>query len=478
MEIDGKTRERFRQFVVSPYFNQHQKTIELLEYILKYIDKKPAKLDRQVVFRHLFPQEVFSEQGLFNIMSSLKKLYHRFLAHEQLNEHPFEEEILLMDAAYNRSQFDLLNNRAKQLNKQFRQYPYADSDFYLTRYRYYETLGYYSYRYKDRSKVGIFQDMVDHLDRYYLLEKLRHSSELTVNILAQNSQFELHFLDQVMDIYRQNEERFTDDPAIQLYYTILMSLREEENEEHYEKLKQLLDGNIEYFNPRDRTALYAAACNYCIRKINPGFSQYQHELFELYKKGLTTGLIMDNGTLSEWNYKNITVLGCLLKEFSWIEYFLEEFKLKLPLHRQKNAYNYNMAHLHYTKQRYSEALDHLLQVEFSDVKYHLNYNSLLLATYYALGDIEALLSLIDTFRIYVIRNKKITTDQKRSYTNFLRFAKKLAILKNQPDGYGKNTRGEKFARLYEKIQQTSNMVNRYWLEKTCKEEAGDAILAV
>jgi hypothetical protein len=134
-----------------------------------------------------------------------------------------------------------------------------------------------------------------------------------------------------------------------------------------------------------------------------------------------------------------------------------------------------MAHLNYSTHNYNEALDHLLLVRFSDVKYHLNYNNLLLATYYALGDTEALISLIDTFRIYVIRNRKMTTDLKKQYTNFLRFAKKLTTLKQQPSTYGGPSREEKFARLYLQIKQSANIVNRYWLENICREEAGGTL---
>ncbi|MEO0874637.1 MAG: hypothetical protein AAFY48_08550, partial [Bacteroidota bacterium] len=212
-----------------------------------------------------------------------------------------------------------------------------------------------------------------------------------------------------------------------------------------------------------------------VRQINKGYRDFQKELFELYQEGLSNGLIFTNGLLNEWNYKNITVLGCILGEFEWTEEFLETYKERLPEKPRENSYNYNMAHLNYSKRNYSEALDHLLLVRFSDVKYHLNYNNLLLATYYALGDTEALMSLLDTFRIYVIRNRKMTVDLKKQYTNFLRYAKKLTQIKQLPRSFGGSSKEEKFAALYMQIRQAENIVNRYWLENTCRQEAGDAL---
>lgn len=474
-ELEKKTRLRFKTYVNSPYFNQHKKTIDLLHYLLKHIDGRPKKLEREIVFKALFPGQAFDEQQVFNIMSSLKKLFHSFLAQQRYEDKKFDEDLFLLEAAYTNNQFDLLKNRAKQFDKKLKNCAFHDSTYYYTQYRYLNTMAYYGTQFEDRSKSGRLQQLTDNLDRFYLLEKIRHSIELTSNQILMNSQFDFSFLDEVITYYRQEEKRFIDDHSIRLYYTILMSLRDDENPSHYHDLKKTLQDDIHLYGPQEQRDLYSYANNYCVRQINKGKRDYQHELFDLYKEGLRTELIFSNGFLNEWNYKNITVLGCLFQEFEWTEYFLETYQSKLPKNRRENSYNYNMAHLNFSKQRYSEALDHLLLVRFSDVKYHLNYNNLLLATYYALDDTEALMSLIDTFRIYVIRNRKMTGELKKQYTNFLRFAKKLTAIKQQPRSYGQPNKQEAFAKLFLQIQQSQNIVNRYWLEKTCREEAGAAL---
>lgn len=474
-DLPNKSRQRFKTYVNSPYFNQHEKTIELLNYIYKYLDKNPKRLDRHAVFKKLFPKQEYTEQLLFNTMSSLKKLLHGFLAQQRYEEQDFIEDLYLLEATYHNNQFDLLKNRAKQLNRRLDNHPYQDAEHYYTQFRYLNTMAYYKIQHEDRSKAALLQQLNDKLDRYYILEKLRHSCQLTANQILINSQFDYSFLDEVITYYLKEKERFAEDISIHLYYTILMSLKDDDNPVHYQALKQLLQEQILRFSPQEQRDLYNYANNYCVRQINKGQRDFQKELFELYQEGLSSELIFTNGLLNEWNYKNITVLGCILGEFEWTAYFLETYKTYLPEKPRENSYNYNMAHLNYSTQRYNEALDHLLLVRFSDVKYHLNYNNLLLATYYALGDTEALMSLIDTFRIYVIRNRKMTTDLKKQYTNFLRFAKKLTLLKQQPRSYGGPSKEEKFAQLYLQIRQSANIVNRYWLENTCREEAGTAL---
>ena len=120
---------------------------------------------------------------------------------------------------------------------------------------------------------------------------------------------------------------------------------------------------------------------------------------------------------------------------------------------------------------YNDALSALLLVQFTDVKYHLSTTFLLLRTYYALKDTEALLSLIETFRIYVIRNRKITTDQKRGYTNFLRFARRLVLLKHHASTYSRKALDEELAKLAQKVESTENVINKYWLLDECRGEA-------
>ena len=89
----------------------------------------------------------------------------------------------------------------------------------------------------------------------------------------------LHFLD-------NNWEVFKEEKSILLYYSILMSLRDEKNPKHYENLKELLNHDLNQFSRLEINDLYGFSYNYCIRQINLGKRVYQRELFELYQEGV------------------------------------------------------------------------------------------------------------------------------------------------------------------------------------------------
>lgn len=468
-ELSAKDRERFYQFVASPYFNQHDTTRALLDLILENVDRSNTALEREKLFKKLFPREAFDEQKLHNVMSYLKKLYHRFLAQQFYEKQPLREQLFTLEAAYENNTFDLLTNRAKILEKTIEQQAYRDNNFHHVNYRLHALLAYYGAEYVDRSKPETFQKMMNHLDLYYLIEKLRNSCHLTANMMVVNTKFDFGFFDEALQHLQNNFDRYSHDPSIVLYYTIFMSLTDEKNPAYYDAMKEMLANEIDHFSPDERRDLYSFATNYCIRQSNLGQIQYRRELFLLYQQGLTTGLLLTNGTIiSEYNYKNVAMLGCSLKEFNWTEEFIQKYRENLPSHRRDNAYNFNLANLYYNKKMYHEALTALMQVQFTDVTHHLNTNTLILRTYYALRDTEALLSLIETFRIYVIRNRKLTTAEKKGYTNFLRFAKSLVLLKHHSTTFSRKALEEKLEILRQKIDTTQNVLNKYWLLEECQ----------
>lgn len=464
-----KDRERFVQFVGSPYFNQHEKTKELLDVILENLEHPNGLLERDKLFKRLFPREVFDEQKLHNVMSYLKKLYHRFLAQQFYEKQAFREQLFTLESAYESNKFSLFTNRVKALEKTIAQNPYRDNNFHFVNYRLNTLLGFYQGEFGDRSKPETLQKMMDHLDRYYLLEKLRNSCHLTANMMLVNTKFDFGFFEEVLHYFRDNKERYHNDASIIMYYTILMSLVEESNRQHYMEMKEMLSNKVQHFSPDERRDLYSFATNYCIRQSNLGYGEYRRELFELYQQGLKTGLLLTNGTIiSEFNYKNVAMLGCSLKEFNWTEEFIQNYRENLPAHRRDNAYNFNLANLYYNKKMYNEALMALMKVQFTDVTHHLNTNMLILRTYFALRDTEALLSLIETFRIYIIRNRKLTTAEKKGYTNFLRLSKNLVLLRHHATTFSRKALEEKLEALRLKIDTTQNVINKHWLLEECK----------
>ena len=235
------------------------------------------------------------------------------------------------------------------------------------------------------------------------------------------------FLEVTIEFLKKNA--IEDVPVISIYFQILLTLKEPSVEEHYTKLKQLLLHHIAQLPQTELRDMYAFAQNYCIKHINLGNTRYLRELFDNYKTLIQNGIILEGKFFPQFDFKNIVTVALRLEEYEWTKEFILTNKGALKREFRKNAINYNMAMLHFSQKEYSQALKLLLAVEFTDVYYHLDSKVLLLKTYYEMEEIEPLISLIATFRVYLRRNKQISDYQRRIYNNLIKFVNKLIRVK-------------------------------------------------
>ena len=127
-------------------------------------------------------------------------------------------------------------------------------------------------------------------------------------------------------------------------------------------------------------------------------------------------------------YKNIITIGLAVKEYDWVEQFIKDYTQKLPKDHQENALVYNLSQVYFSQKKYDLVIEQLREVEYKNVVYALGGKLTLLKTYFETCEHRALDSLMDSFRIYLRRNRLISKDVRQQYMNSLRFTKKLANL--------------------------------------------------
>lgn len=472
--LSVRDRKKFADFVSSPYFNKRQESVQLLEALFKMIDASEEVLAQSKLLAALYPGVSLKSQvnKLQKEMSGLKKLFHQFMACQQLQKENFYEDIFVMEAAFEQNRFDLLENQSKRLKKKLTTYKYRDSRYHFASYRHDYLWSTYQFEFVERKKTELLQQRFNNLNHYYLIEVLKNAYRMKTNMLLVNVEYDFQFLEEVIHYIKNNWNFYKQEPLIRLYFTLLVHIQNIEEFQDYQKLKSLL--GVSSIDDSSQKDLYEFLSNFCIKKINAGEEEYQKELFSLYNEGLKREILFLKGTLLEWDYKNIVTLGCYLGEFEWTEKFIKNYKDKLPASVRENAYNYNLAYFHYCHSRennksYDEALSILSTVKFTDITYHQTATLLLLSIYYALDNTEAALSLIETFRLFVLRNKKMTIIEKKGYTHFLRLAKKLISLKSGIAIFSMDAFQQKLSKISIEIENTPNVTNKPWLIKRCTE---------
>jgi hypothetical protein len=197
------------------------------------------------------------------------------------------------------------------------------------------------------------------------------------------------------------------------------------------------------------------AQNYCALKINQGRTDYYNIYFELQKKVVQLGILLENGELSEAVFKNMVTIGLSAGEFNWTDSFIQQYHTFLPSNIRENARTFNLANLYFHQKKHQKVIELLQNVEYSDIVYILGAKLILLRTYFESKEHLTLYSLIDSFRIFIRRNKQMSKSLKREYINFLTFLSKLITMGS--------SRQKDVALLKKKITETQSVMSKKWL---------------
>jgi hypothetical protein len=206
---------------------------------------------------------------------------------------------------------------------------------------------------------------------------------------------------------------------------------------------------------KERREVYLLAINYCIRRFNVGKKEFLQAAFDLYRRGLEDRSLFENGVLSKFTYKNVVSAGIGLQNFGWVRQFIDDYRAFLPVREQTAIYNYNLAVYYFRLPDYDAAMTLLRDGDFgSDTMTQLDARSMLLRVYFEKGYEDALDSLLDSFSVYLRRQKQLGY-QRENYMNLIRFTKRLLIL-SATDKVGA-------AALRKEIEGVANVAERGWL---------------
>jgi hypothetical protein len=252
-----------------------------------------------------------------------------------------------------------------------------------------------------------------------------------------------------------SEERFQSAPMLQIYRRVALCLEHREEDAHFQALLDDLERWGDAMAQEDLRACYHIAQNYCALKINEGKTDYYREVFQVYNKMIDRAVLLEDGQLAEGFFKNIITAGLRMQAFDWVERFIREYSDYLPVPIRENARSYNLANLYSHQRQYGKVIALLATVEYSDVTYALGAKLILLRTYYETDEYLALDSLIQSFRVYLRRNKLISKSVLREYGNFLNVLKKLSAMQGASR--------QDIDRFRQKVLNNRALVSKKWL---------------
>lgn len=447
--------KRFDKFLRSPYHNESAKLYELFQLLRSTLSKEISP-QREVIWADLMP-------GPFNL-NNWKQLLHKFLG--------LQEQFIILEStpplAWPRPLTYLQSLRARKLDKLYQQQltriqkaenasPLRDVEYHFHQYELRsEANQFYA---SDRTKANNL-DLVGKsfmLDLWYLAQRLSNLAEvLNLQRILGPETAPTPDPETTRFLLAQAESpEVANIPMIHLVAQAIHTLLEPDADTYYFALKDGLAESADQFSRVKARGLYTFAQNYCIRKINQGIPGFLQELFDLNLALLDKELLLEDGFLSPWHYKNIVITGLRLGEYEWVETFIESAKSSLPPALRKNAYTYNLAKLSYYRKDFKRVLRLLQAVEYEDLFYLLDAKAMLLKVYYERDEIEALEALLHSFQVYLNRNRSLSESHRQNYLNLIRFVR--ALNKLDPGDTAQR------AQWLKTVRATQQVADRAWL---------------
>ncbi|MEM6348585.1 MAG: hypothetical protein AAF927_32175 [Bacteroidota bacterium] len=459
---------RFVSFVESPYHNQNEKLIKLIRHLAKASpDFRGPLLDKEVIFSATFGrEESFEPQKVFNQMSRLRQLWEKFVIVEQIGQDNKAQELHLLQGLDQWQLNDAISKSFDRVWEVNEKQIIRDNSYFLHAHQLlaFAELG---NRNERRGMNAVLLQRMEALDLFYLTTRLKYSAEWLNRKFISNLSGEDYFIELLIKELAHEEHPYRKVPAVSIYFQILKTFYEPDNENHFHNLLSLIADNAELFEKKELGDMYNYAQNYCVRKINQGRGEYFKEVFEIYKRQLEGQALITGGFLPHEHYKNITTVGLRLKQYDWVKTFLAQYQPQLHPEVRENAYIYNLSVYYYEQQRYPEAMRALQKVSFTDVYYDLSARQMLLKIYYETKDWDSLRYHLEAYRAFLKRNKSISKVKLQQNQELIRQSKKLMRLRKSRGAADPQTYQVRWEALKEGLA-VANSVHKSWLLKQCE----------
>jgi len=472
--LNSRELTRFSDYVHSPFYNKHLEVKKLCVYLSKYVlhPKKDRRLEKERIFKYLYPGKKFEGNSLHSVASKLLVLLHDFLVITSHEDKKNAHLIRILTELRQRKQY---KDYAAILRKIERSTDssYEDvEDLYWEKFSYHKELDINFTTQGGRSYNENLQSKNDFLDLFFITKKLKIACDMVSRNSVIGSDYQYRLVDELFVYLDQPNSTYAQEPTIKIYAaTLKMLLHGEHSDEEYFKVKDWLEEYRNIFSKSELKNIYDFLENYCIRryKMNTASDKYLREMLDISKFMVKHEINFVDGFLLDGDYKNIGTTAINLGDYDWAEEFIEKYKDALIPQVRESVYSYLLAFLRYYTKNYKGALQALYNVVFTNWTYHAGAKLLQLRIYYELDEGEALYSLTDAFRNYLKRNKNLTEAHRTPYYNFITVTKRAYKLKEQQDYLRKDKFEKEAKKLQVLFENASPIASKMWLKEVIDE---------
>lgn len=418
-------------------------------------------LEKEQLFKKIFPGKKYEDVQIRLLTSALNKALQQFFVFIHCQENNGLFSSVLFSEFEKRNLHKQLEFQKEEILKNELVIEENNIKTFLYEYLNQETHRNYLYKNQNRTVEPNLQVLSNSLDLHYIINKLKIYCEALNYQTLSKAQYQIEFIDTILP-YIENSN-LVKNTLVQLYLGILQLFRQTSNlEQVYISIKKLFFEKYDRLNSSEADNIYGLIKNYCIRQSNKGNTFFVAELLELYKFEISQFQRKKEKDFSALTYKNAITIALRLNQFSWVKEFIPEFARFIAPTLRENAFHFNMAQYYFAIKEYKKINAHLQKIDGTDLFLIFSSKALQIRTFYELGEIMPLESLLQSFRLFVTSKKKIGYHAS-NYLNFIKFVSKLNQFKYKDDEI------KKLKKLEQAIENEKGIVEKPWLLAKVKE---------
>lgn len=451
----------FGKFVASPFFNGFS-TIKKLytELAPFYPSFKNRNFTPEIIYSKIYPNEKYDYRKMQNLISDILGHAEDFLAYINYSQNPLTKKKHLLDELYKRRLGKTFEKNMNEANAILTNFGSNGEEYFYNKYIIELMNGNYITQQKNPYAESNLKDINDSFINYFLIVILRlYSYTVNEQLLFKGEAKNLKLLNDILDQIRTN---YTNEvPMVRIYYSIFMLVSEQE-ESFYNELKHLEREYRDIISDKESEDIHICLRNFCTVMVLKGEKRYLKEYFDISKEYLQQIQHNGSGFILNYVFMNIAITGLRYGEFEWVYSFIKEFENMLnPAYREETR-NLVYAMYYFEKKEFESALSSLSKINFDDCHQKTHVRNLLLQVYYELDSFEPAISLLDSYKHFLKRDKTITEFYKKINSDFIKFYGKLIKVKM---GEKKVSAGE----LKIKLSESSDFSNKEWIMRKTNE---------
>ncbi len=457
----------FEKFLQSPFFKVSDQYLKFFRYLCKHHPSfELEKAALQAAYQRCYGRDSFTESKLYNLLSGMSKQVEDYLVvHMVIPSEGKEGQLynqLLVSSLGNRNMGAYYRKEALQLIADTSNRVEKDADDYLMLHQLHQEVYFNPDTPKFTEDPPHLKLSADYLDLYYCIAKLRTATEMKARERLLNVRYEQPLLEAVLE--RSAAPELLETHPVLAIYHLLVNLHSSMDEPGFIALMTVFIEKRPLLPRFDQLMLLKHLINSGISLVTRDIV-IEPELLTLYKLALEVDMLTDNNRITHPTFINIANLGSYCGDFDWTNAFIAQFSPMLEEKIRQAAIDLAFAGVYHNQGMLDEAQSRLTPAIYTIQFFDIMARSLLLRIvfdrYILYGkDCEFLSAQVKSFEKY-IQFKNLTPEKKKIYLNWVRFVRKMLIVKNEMVDVPESNK----ASLRKKLAQLQPMISRKWLKE-------------